>query len=108
MGLTEIVYPMGLISAVAVSWGILLLVADRKPSQRKWVLISTMVAIALLSAVRIIFSLSDAIEFSLTFLSLGVLLILLLGHSHYVDSKSPAHGLMRLYDGIVCNPTALT
>jgi peptidoglycan/LPS O-acetylase OafA/YrhL len=106
MGLTEIVYPMGLISAVAVSWGILLLVADRKPSQRKWVLISW--CIALLSAVRIIFSLSDAIEFSLTFLSLGVLLILLLGHSHYVDSKSPAHGLMRLYDGIVCNPTALT
>jgi hypothetical protein len=102
MGLTEIVYPMGLISAVAVSWGILLLVADRKPSQRKWVVI------ALLSAVRIIFSLSDAIEFSLTFLSLGVLLILLLGHSHYVDSKLPAHGLMRLYDGIVCNPTALT
>jgi hypothetical protein len=102
MGLTEIVYPMGLISAVAVSWGILLLVADRKPSQRKWVVI------ALLSAVRIIFSLSDAIEFSLTFLSLGVLLILLLGHSHYVDSKSPAHGLMRLYDGIVCNPAALT
>jgi hypothetical protein len=90
MGLTEIVYPMGLISAVAFSWGILLLVADRKPSQRKWVLIPTMVVIALLSTVRIIFSLSEAIEFSFTFLSLGVLLILLLGYSHYIDSKSPA------------------
>ena len=42
VGLTTFVYPMGLISAVALSWGILLLIADRKPFERRWILIPTM------------------------------------------------------------------
>lgn len=53
VGLTEFVYPMGLISVVAISWGILLLIADRKPMERRWILIPTMIVIALLSGVRI-------------------------------------------------------
>jgi len=34
MGLTEFVYPMGLVSVIAFSWGILLIIADRKPVER--------------------------------------------------------------------------
>jgi len=41
MGVTEFVYPMGLMSAVAFSWAVLLIVADRKPVERRWVLLPT-------------------------------------------------------------------
>ena len=41
MGVEEFVYPMGLMSAVAFSWAVLLIVADRKPVQRRWVLLPT-------------------------------------------------------------------
>ena len=36
MGVPTYVYPMGLMSAVAFSWGVLLIVADRRPVERKW------------------------------------------------------------------------
>ena len=32
---------MGLMSAVAFSWAVLLIVADRKPVERRWVLLPT-------------------------------------------------------------------
>jgi hypothetical protein len=48
MGVEGFVYPMGLMSAVAFSWGVLLLVADRKPVERKWVLAPTMLVVFLL------------------------------------------------------------
>ena len=41
MGVTGFVSPMGLMSAVAFSWAVLLIVADRKPVQRRWVLLPT-------------------------------------------------------------------
>jgi hypothetical protein len=41
MGVTEFVYPMGLMSAAAFSWAVLLIVADRKPVDRRWVLLPT-------------------------------------------------------------------
>jgi hypothetical protein len=41
MGVEEFVYPMGLMSAVAFSWAVLLIVADRKPVERRWVLLPT-------------------------------------------------------------------
>ena len=87
MGLTEFVYPMGLMSAVAISWGILLLIADRKPVERRWILIPTMIVVALLTGVRIYASLNDLIEFSIAILLIGVILLLLLIYS-YVNSKS--------------------
>jgi len=34
MGVTEIAYPMGLASVIAFSWGVMLVIADRKPSVR--------------------------------------------------------------------------
>jgi hypothetical protein len=48
MGVTEFVYPMGLMSAVAFSWGVLLILADRKPLERKWVLPPTILVVFLL------------------------------------------------------------
>lgn len=34
-------HPMGLFSAVAFSWGCMLLLADREPLERKWILLPT-------------------------------------------------------------------
>lgn len=48
MGVTAFVYPMGLMSAVAFSWGVLLIIADRKPVERRWVLLPTMLVVFLL------------------------------------------------------------
>ena len=48
MGVAGFVYPMGLMSAVAISWGVLLILADRKPIERKWVLVPTMLVVFLL------------------------------------------------------------
>jgi len=48
MGVAEFVYPMGLMSAVAFSWGVLLIVADRKPVERRWVLLPTTLVVFLL------------------------------------------------------------
>lgn len=87
VGLTEFVYPMGLISVVAISWGILLLIADRKPMERRWILIPTMIVIALLSGVRIYAAISGMIEFSIAYLIIGIIMLSLLAYS-YIKSKS--------------------
>ena len=87
VGLTEFVYPMGLMSVVAISWGILLILADRKPIERRWILIPTIIVVALLSIVRIFASINGMLEFSIAYLILGVVLISLLTYS-YMNSKS--------------------
>ena len=51
MGVTQYVYPMGLMSAVAFSWGVLLILADRHPLERRWILIPTILVVALLGMV---------------------------------------------------------
>lgn len=48
MGVTHYVYPMGLMAATAFSWGVLLIFADRRPYERRWVLVPTMLIVALL------------------------------------------------------------
>lgn len=53
MGVTDFVYPMGLMSAVAFSWGVLLIIADRKPIERSWVLLPTMLVVFLLGVAGI-------------------------------------------------------
>lgn len=87
MGLTEIVYPMGLTAAIAFSWGVLLLYADRKPIDRCWILIPTILVIGLLTAVRVIFSHYEMIEFSLVFLLFGIGLIAFMTSSYYYAKK---------------------
>ena len=48
VGLDKYEYHMGLMSAVAISWGILSIYADRNPMERRWVLLPTMIVVALL------------------------------------------------------------
>lgn len=87
MGLTDIVYPMGLTSAIVFSWGVLLLIADRKPMERRWVLIPTILVVGLLIIVGIIFSQNEVIEFNLGLLLFGIGLIILMIYSYYYASK---------------------
>jgi len=48
MGVPSYVYPMGLMSAVSFSWGCLLIWADRRPIERRWVLLPTILVGAML------------------------------------------------------------
>lgn len=88
MGLTEVVYPMGLSSAAIFSWAVMLLIADRKPLERRWILIPTILVVALLTSVRVIFSLMGMVEFSLFILLFGIGLIVLMIYSYYGASKN--------------------
>ena len=51
MGVDGFVYPMGLMSAVAFSWGVMLLIADQKPVERRWILLPTILVVFLLGVV---------------------------------------------------------
>ena len=64
MGVSGFVYPMGLMSAVAFSWGVLLIFADRKPIERKWVLLPTILVVFLLGIAGICAVIMKVIPFS--------------------------------------------
>ena len=87
MGLTDIAYPMGLTSVIAFSWGVLLLIADRKPMERRWILIPTILVVGLLTVVRVIFSQNGIVEFNLVLLLFGTGLIVLMVYSYYYANK---------------------
>ena len=42
------VYPMGLMSAAAFSWGVMLIIADRKPVERRWIAVPTLLVVVLI------------------------------------------------------------
>ena len=88
MGVTEVVYPGGLASVIAFSWGLMLLIADRKPMERKWILIPTIIVVALITAIRTKFSLDGSIEFSLALLLFAVALLILMTYSYYYAAKN--------------------
>ena len=87
MGVAEITYPMGLASVMAFSWAVMLLIADRKPIERKWMLIPTILVVTLITIVRTKFSLDGTIEFSLVLLLFAIALIILMTYSYYYASK---------------------
>ena len=87
MGVTEIAYPTGLASVMAFSWAVMLLIADRKPNERKWMLIPTIIVVTLITIVRTKFSLDGTIEFSLELLFFAIALIILMTYSYYYASK---------------------
>ena len=88
MGLTSIVYPMGLTSVIAFSWGVLLIIADRKPIERRWILVPTILVVGLLTAVRVVFSLNGTIELNIFLLLFGIGLIILMTYSYFAVDKS--------------------
>jgi len=87
MGVAEIAYPMGLVSVMAFAWAVMLLIADRKPIERKWILIPTILVVTLITIVRTKFSLDEIIEFNLAFLLFAIALIILMMYSYYYASK---------------------
>ncbi|WP_316367602.1 hypothetical protein [Candidatus Thiodiazotropha sp. CDECU1] len=87
MGVSVTVYPMGLASVIAFSWAVMLLIADRRPLQRRWILIPTMLVVALIAAVRIVFSLEGAVEFSLVITLFAVALIAFMAYSYHYSGK---------------------
>ena len=87
MGVSEVVYPGGLASVIAFSWGVLLLIADRKPVERKWILIPTILVVTLIAAIRTNFSLDGTIEFSLILLLFAVALVIFMTYSYFYASK---------------------
>ena len=84
MGLEDVVYPMGFASAVAFSWAVMLLMADRKPMERRWILLPTIIVVSLLTIVRVIFSEKGLIEPSSGYLVFGAGLVLLMSYSYYL------------------------
>lgn len=87
MGVAEIAYPMGLASVIAFSWGVMLLIADRKPVERKWMLIPTILVVTLITIVRTWFSVEGAIEFNLALLVFAIALIILMTFSYFFARK---------------------
>ena len=87
MGVPEYVYPMGLMSAVAFSWGVALLIADRKPVERRWFIIPTILVVALLGVVGLhagIAGLLPLIRIVLT-LIINVLVLSILIYSYMIN-----------------------
>lgn len=77
MGVTHYVYPMGLMSAVAFSWGVMLVFADRRPLERRWILIPTMLVVALLGVAGLHAGFSELLPFSRIIPSLVLTIIVL-------------------------------
>ena len=90
VGVESYVHPMGLMSAVAISWGILLLIADRKPYERRWVLIPTMIVVVLLGIVSLLSLLIGVMPLSriLPAVILSILIFSLLAFSYYFANKT--------------------
>ena len=87
IGGAEITYPMGLASVTVFSWTVMLLIADRKPIERKWILIPTILVVTLITIARTKFSLDGTIEFNLVLLLFAIALISLMTYSYYYASK---------------------
>ncbi|MFW2368561.1 MAG: hypothetical protein ACN4GW_19265 [Desulforhopalus sp.] len=87
MGATEITYPMGLASVVVFSWAVMLIISDRKPIERKWILLPTILVVTLIAIVRTWFSMEGVIKFNLALLLFAIALILLMAYSYYYACK---------------------
>ena len=89
MGVTQYVYPMGLMSAVAFSWGVMLVIANKRPLERRWMLIPTMLVVALLGIVGLHAGVTGLIPWiriiASSIVTLLVLSILIYGYMHSRD-----------------------
>ena len=77
MGVTGFVYPMGLMSAVAFSWGVMLVIADRRPMERRWVLLPTMLVVFLLGIAGAYAGIKDLIPIGRAIESLAATVVVL-------------------------------
>lgn len=88
MGVSQYVYPMGLMSAVAFSWGILLILANRNAMERRWILIPTSIVVGLLGIVGLHAGISGILPFIRVIPVIGasVIIMFILIYS-YVNSR---------------------
>ena len=77
MGVAGFVYPMGLMSAVAFSWGVMLLIADRQPVERRWILLPTMLVVFLLGVAGVYSAIIGVIPLSRIIGSTSAVLVVL-------------------------------
>jgi predicted benzoate:H+ symporter BenE len=77
MGVPQYVYPMGLMSAVAFSWGIILIMADRKAIERRWILIPTSIVVALLGGVALHAGITEILPYIRVIPVLGAAVVVL-------------------------------
>ena len=84
----QYVYPMGLMSAVAFSWGILLIMANSKAVERRWILIPTSIVVGLLGAVGLHAGISGILPFIrvIPIVSASVIVLFILIYS-FVNSR---------------------
>ena len=84
------VYAQGQFAAVAFSWGVVLLIADRKPFERRWVLIPTMLVATLLGVAALYGLLADLIPASRSVPAIiaYVLVVTLLAYSYWVSNQN--------------------
>ena len=83
MGVTAYCYPMGLMSAVAFSWGCMLIWADRKPLDRRWILLPTILVGIMLQIAEIYSVYAGAIPIKIPNIIIGVILVILWSFSYY-------------------------
>ena len=62
-------------------------IADRKPLERSWVLIPTILVVALLTFVRILFEINEKIETNFAVSLFGITLLIFMIYSYYSANK---------------------
>jgi len=77
MGVDAFVYPMGLMSAVAFSWGVMLVIADREPEGRRWVIAPTILVVFLLGLAALYAGLNNLIPSARMIATLVVVAVVL-------------------------------
>ena len=88
MGVPQYVYPMGLMSAVAFSWGMLLIMADRKAVERRWIIIPTSIVVALLGGVGLHAGITEILPFVRVIpVVISALIVLFLLLYSYINSR---------------------
>ena len=89
----DYVISMGQMSAVAFSWGVFLIMADRRPLERRWVAIPTMLVVFLLGVVSLHALVTGLLPVTLLIPALGAsLLVFILLLAGYLKTSNFAGG----------------
>ena len=80
---------MGMMSSAAFSWGTMLIFADRKPVERRWVLLPTMLIVLLLGTVTAIAGFSGTVSAARTILrvTLYAAVLILVSYSYFTTKQ---------------------
>ncbi|MDJ0646910.1 MAG: hypothetical protein QNJ57_13085 [Flavobacteriaceae bacterium] len=92
VGLTKFEYPMGMTAVIAFSWGILLLLANRKPLKRRWVLIPTFIVVILLTSVGYYASTRELINLNVPSFIFGTILSMIIAFSYWKSRDVKSDG----------------